>query len=100
MFGKITPQSIQHTLRNVRSHIGNAYHHVKNIAHHVNHGFHVAKSVYRAIEPALRELAPAHADTIHGHVMQAVSGYDNIRNKVLDVNHHVTNVGGKLGRLF
>ena len=100
MFGKVTPQSINNMLRNVKSHIGNAYHHAKNIAHHVNTGFHVAKSIYRAIEPAIREFAPAHHDTIHGHVMQAVSGYDNIRNKVLDVNHHASTVGHKLGRLF
>ena len=100
MFGKVTAQSIHNTLRNVKSHLGNAYHHVKNVAQHINHGFHVAKNFYRAIEPALRELAPTHADTIHGHVMHAVSGYDNIRNKVLDVKHHVSTVGNKLGRLF
>ena len=100
MFGKVTANSIHNTLRNIKSHLGNAYHHAKHVGMHINHGFHVAKSVYRAIEPALRELAPAHADTLHGHVMHAVSGYDNIRNKVLDVNNTVSNVGHKLGKLF
>ena len=100
MFGKVTQQSIHNTLRNVKTHIGNAYNHVKHVAHHINHGFHIAKQVYRAIEPAIRELAPQHHNTIHGHVMNAVSGYDNIRNKVLDVNHHTSNVGHKLGGLF
>ena len=100
MFGKITHQSIQNTLRNVKNHIGNAYHHVKNVAHHVNKGFHIAKHIYRAVEPAIREFVPQHHDTIHGHAMQAISGYDNIRNKALDVNHHASNIGHKLGGLF
>ena len=100
MFGKITQQSIQNTLRNVTNHIGNTYSHVKHIAHHINNGFHAAKQVYRAIEPAVEEFIPQHHNTIHGHVMNAVSGYDNIRNKVLDVNPHTSNIGHKLGGFF
>ena len=100
MFGKITQQSIQNTLRNVKNHIGNAYNHVKHVAHHINHGYHLAKQVYRAIEPAIKEFIPQHHNTIHGHVMNAVSGYDNIRNNVLDVNHHTSNIVHKLGVLF
>lgn len=98
MFGKVTPQSIRQTLMNVKSHIGNGYHHLKQIAHHIDHGFHVAKQVYAAVEPAIRHLA-GH-NPAHGHVMKAISGYESLRNKVVDSQHHVETVGHKLGGLI
>lgn len=100
MFHKITHESIRNTLRNVKSGFNNGYHHIKNIAGHINHGIHVAKHIYTAIEPAIREFAPQHHNAIHGHAMHALNGYENIRNKALDVNHHAENIKGKLSGLI
>ena len=85
----------QRTLRNVKSHIGNTYNHMKNIAHTVNHGFNIAKQAYAIVEPVIRHIAGN--NHLHHHAMKAIGGYENLRNQVVEANHHAVNVGHKLG---
>ncbi len=94
MFHKFNKQMFHRTLQNVKTHIGNGYNHLKNIAGTIDHGVHIAKQVYSVLEPVIRHAAGN--NHIHNHAMKAISGYENIRNKVADANHHVANVGHKL----
>jgi hypothetical protein len=94
MFEKFSHHSFRRTLQNVKNHLGNGYNHLKNIAHHIDHGFQVAKHVYSVLEPHIRQAAGN--NQIHGHAMKAINGYENIRNKVMDGNHKVEEIGHKL----
>ena len=97
MFEKFSHLSFRRTLQNVKHHLGNGYNHVKNIAHHIDHGVQIAKQVYSVLEPTIRQVA-GH-NPVHHHAMKAISGYESIRNKVVEGNHHVANIGHKLGGL-
>jgi hypothetical protein len=100
MFQKHTTELFHRTLQNVKKGFQNGYHHVKNIAGGINHGVHIAKHVYSAIEPALRELTPGTHHHIHNHAIKALNGYESLRDKALDLNHHASTVGHKLSGLF
>ena len=98
MFHKFNKQIFHRTLQNVKHHIGNGYHHLKNVAGAIDHGVHIAKQVYSVLEPVIRHAVGN--DHIHSHAMKAISGYENIRNKVADANHHIANVGHKLNGII
>ena len=34
------------------------------------------------------------------HAIKAISGYENLRNQAMEVNHHVANIGSKLSGLI
>jgi len=99
MFTKFNHHHFRHTINNLKHHINRGYHHVKNIAGHIDHGIHIAKDIYKVLEPVLREYNPHHGH-IHGHALKALSGYESLRNNVLDANHHAVTVGSKLGGLI
>ena len=94
---KFNSHSFNRTLRNVKNHIGNSYNHLKNIAHTVNNGFNIAKQAYAIVEPVIRHIAGN--NHLHHHAMKAIGGYENLRDKVVEANHHVVNAGGRLGGL-
>ena len=86
------------TLRNVKSHIGNGYNHLKRIAHTIDHGVNFAKKAYAIVEPIIRHVAGN--NNINHHAMKVIGGYENLRNQVVEANHHVVNAGGRLGGLI
>jgi hypothetical protein len=94
MFEKFSHHSFRRTLQNVKTHLGNGYNHLKKIANHIDNGFQVAKHVYSVLEPHLRHVAGN--NNLHGHAMKAIHGYENIRNKVMDGNQRVEEIGHKL----
>ena len=94
---RFNSQIFHRTLRNIKSHIGNGYQHLKRIAHNIDHGVNIAKHVYAAVGPVIRHVAGN--DNFHHHAMKALGGYENMRNQVAEANHHVANVGHRLGGL-
>ena len=94
---KFSNHIFNRTLRNVKSHIGNGYQHLKRIAHHIDHGVNIAKQAYAIVEPVIRHVAGN--NNLHHHAMKAIGGYENLRNQVVEANHHVANAGHKLGGL-
>jgi hypothetical protein len=94
---KFSQHIFNRTLRNVKNHVGNGYQHLKRIAHTVHHGFTIAKQAYAIVEPVIRHIAGN--NHIHQHAMKAIGGYENLRDKVVEANHHVVNAGHKLGGL-
>ena len=97
MFEKFNKHVFQRTMQNVKGHIGNGYHHLKKIAGNIEHGVHIAKQVYSVLEPVIRHAA---GNNIHHNAMKAISGYESIRNKVAEADHHVSNIGHKLGGIL
>ena len=100
MFHKFSKMHFHRTIGNLKNHIGRGYHHVKNVAGHIDHGFSIAKQIYHVLEPVIKEYSGSHHNQFHGHAMKAISGYENLRNNVMDANHHAVTVGSKLGGLI
>ena len=94
---KFSNHIFNRTMRNVKNHIGNSYNHMKRIASHIDHGFNIAKQAYAIVEPVIRHIAGN--NHLHHHAMKAIGGYENLRDKVVEANHHVVNAGGRLGGL-
>ena len=94
MFEKFNKHVFHRTMQNVKNHIGNGYNAIKHIAHHFDHGVRVAKQIYAVVEPVIRQVAGN--NNLHHHAMKAIAGYENIRNKVAEADHHVVNMGHKL----
>ena len=94
MFEKFNKNVFHRTMQNVKSHIGNGYSAIKHIAHNIDHGVHIAKQIYSVVEPVIRHVAGN--NNLHRHAMNALSGYESLRNKVAEADNHVANVGHKL----
>ena len=94
---KFNSHVFHRTLRNVKHHIGNGYQHLKRKARNIDHGINMAKQVYAAVEPVIRHVAGN--DNFHHHAMKALGGYENRRNQVAEANHHIANVGHRVGGL-
>ena len=58
------------------------------------------KHIYNAIEPVINHYAGNHSRAIHNGVMNGVSGYERLRNTVMDHHndavHHFDQVSGNL----
>ena len=89
MFQKFTKQNFMNTMNKTKSFMGNAYHHTKSFLGHVDNGMRVAKKVYSILEPSIAHFAgESRHRNINHNVMKAVTGYDDIRHKI--INHHDT----------
>ena len=63
-----------------------------------------AKKIYGAVAPAIQDLVPQEMqgplENLRGGVMKAVQGYENIRNKIDDVeNQAVSKVGDVMSKI-
>ena len=94
---KFNQHVFHRTMRSVKSHINNGYNHLKRIAHTIDHGVNIAKQAYSIVEPVIRHYAGN--NNMHNNAMKAISGYESIRNKVVEGNHHIANAGSRLGGL-
>ena len=94
MFEKFNRHVFQRTMQNVKSHIGSGYHKLKHIASNIDHGVHIAKQIYSVVEPVIRHATGG--NPMHNTAMKAISGYESLRNKVAEADHHVSNIGHKL----
>ena len=87
MFRKFTKENFMNTMNKTKSFMGNAYHHTKTFLGLVDHGVRTAKKIYSILEPTISHFV---GENNRGHqgIMKAVTGYDDIRAKVM--NHHDT----------
>lgn len=83
MFGKLTKKHLVHGFHQAKNFVGHAYHKTKQFLGDVDHGVKTLKHIYGAVAPVLDSYG---GSGIHKHVMKAVSGYDTIKNQVLE--HH------------
>ena len=60
----------------------------------VNKAVNIGKHIFNAVEPLINPYAGNHHQAINDHAMKGLSGYEFLRNKVLDANEHVQSVAG------
>lgn len=99
MFHKFNHNHFKQTIGNLKHHLGRGYHHLKRVGHNIDYGVSIAKEAYKILEPVIKEYS-GHHHQIHNHAMKAISGYESLRNNVMEANHHVATVGSKLGGLI
>ena len=88
MFGKISRRDVAHHFHRAKNFLGNAYRHTRNFLGDVDHGVRTFKHIYGAIAPVLESYG---VNPANKHVMKALTGYDNIRNNVLEHHDRVVN---------
>ena len=88
MFGKITKRDVYHHFSKAKECLGNAYNHTKNFLGDVDQGVRTFKEIYGAVAPVLESYG---IKPDNKHVIKALSGYDNIRNSVMENHDRVIN---------
>ena len=92
MFG----QKFKQHMRNIKHHLGQTYHKTKHFLGQIDHGINVAKRVYSVVAPVIDHLSGGASQNANKHVMKAIGGYEQLRNKVMDtdatVHHNIQNV--------
>ena len=95
--GKFTHRNFTRGLQHLKGHITSGYQHTKNFLGNVDNAYRTAKKVYSIVAPHLEHFG---GGNINKHVVKAIGGYENVRNKVKDahdtVAHHVGKVSGDL----
>ena len=79
---------MSHHLRKAKNIIGGAINHTKNLLHNVDAGVKTFKDIYRVAAPILESYGiPAG----HKYVNSALSGYDMIRNNIMENTNRISN---------
>ena len=101
MFGKLNSNTLRQGFKQGKAFLGNAYHKTKSFLGDVDSGVRLAKAIFSILQPASKALlGNTNAGHVNKHVVKALSGYENMRSKVMEtdenVNHHVSNIIGDL----
>ena len=88
MFGKISKREVYHHLNKAKYFIGKAYTNTKNFLGDVDQGVRTFKHIYGAVAPILDSYG---IKSDNKHIIKAISGYDNIRNSVMENHDRVVN---------
>ena len=96
---KVTSQGLRDLFSRVKSHMNAGYNHTKNFLGKVDHAVKVGKQIYSALEPVINHYASGYgARAINNHVMKGLSGYESLRNKVIDHHEDAMNRYGNVKR--
>ena len=90
MFGKITKKDVTHHFNKAKAFVGHHYGVAKNILNDIDKGVTTFKHIYSALTPLLDKYGVI--NKVHPHAMKALSGYDTIKNKVLEFNNDLNNI--------
>ena len=92
MFGvKLTRNSIREAVNKTKDVIGNTYRTTKQIFGDVDTGIRAAKTIYSVAAPLISDLLGINYEQTNKHVMNALSGYENIRTKVMQTDEELQN---------
>jgi len=97
MFGKINRQTVLHHFNKAKNFLGNAYNQTKGFLNDVDHGVKVFRSIYGEMQPYIQKYAGQNANYLENNINKTFSKYDDIRNKVRDVENDIDNVTSKFG---
>ena len=91
MFGsKLNAQSLRSMVRNTKSHIGNAYGFTKNFLGNIDSTVRTMKDIYSIASPVIEEVLGSKASaTGNKYIQKGLSGYENIRSKVMDTDENI-----------
>ena len=97
---KFNRNTLSNVMKTTKNHIGQAYGFTKNILNNVDSGVRLFKNIYSIAQPVIQDvLGTDTAKTGNKFIKQGLSGYEKIRNKVMDTDenlkrHYNTIVGG------
>ena len=98
MFGKLNRQTLVSHFNKAKNLLGNAYHQTKGFLNDVDHGVKVFRSIYGEVQPYLEKYAGQKTGKyLENNINKAISGYDDIRSKVRDVENDIDLVSGNIG---
>ena len=92
---KLANRNVVHGLHRAKNFIGNAYSTTKNFLGNIDNGVRLFKTVYSALSPMIDNYGGA---GVTKNVMKTLSGYDNIRHKVMNVDNDIDFVRNKLAK--
>lgn len=76
----------------VKGFLNNSYHIGKKLLSNIDEAYTIGKQVYSSVQPLLREFVPETTrKSIDETLMKGVSNYENLRNKVMDIDSKVAN---------
>ena len=98
---KLNRHSIRRAYNNSKRYLGNAYHHTKGQLGDIDSGVGTAKQIYSIAQPLISSLMnQKDFEKGNTHVIKALSGYEDIRNTVMDTHetaqNHYNNIIGDL----
>ena len=93
---KFNAHHLRNAYRNVKSGIMSGYHHVKNVLGNVDHAVNIVLEELKKMVQAINRYAENHHRAINDNVMEGLSGYEPMRNKIIDANDHAQQITGHL----
>jgi len=92
MFGtKFTRNSIRDVFNKTKNVIGNTYKQTKQIFGDIDTGIRAAKTIYSAAAPLISDLLGTDFDNVNKHIIKGLSGYEDIRSKVMESDEQLKN---------
>ena len=87
---KFNRNTLSHVMKNTKNHIGSAYGFTKNIFNNVDSGVRLFKNIYSIAQPVIEDvLGTDAAKTGNKYIKQGLSGYEDIRSKVMDTDQNL-----------
>ena len=99
---KLSNQHIRKTIANTRHMANKAYGYGKGLANDIDQGVRTLKVDASVLDPALSSMFGDHMKGVSKHVVTGLTGYENIRNQVMNteenIKHHYNFLVGDLGK--
>ncbi len=86
---KLNLHNLRHTFGKARSYIGHVYGKTKGMLSDLDSGVRAMKDVYSVASPAMGSLFGKHFDEANKYVTKGLSGYEDIKSKVMDTDENV-----------
>ena len=92
MFGtKITRSSVRDVLNKTKDVVGNTYKQTKQLFGDIDTGVRAAKMIYSVAAPLISDLLGTDFDNVNKHIIKGLSGYEDIRSKVMESDEQLKN---------
>ena len=88
---KLNRQTLRHAYHKTKNFIGKAYSHTKGMLSDLDMGVRVARDIYSIASGPMEALLGENYKKGNKYVMNALSGYDDIRSKVMDTDENIKN---------
>ena len=97
---RLDKRTIRQAFSKSRNFIGQTYSKTKGMLSDLDLGVKVAKEMYSIASPAMESILGENFTKGNKYVMNALSGYDDIRSKVMDgdenIKHHYNQIVGDM----
>lgn len=88
---KLNMNNLRHTFGKAKSYIGNVYGKTKGMLGDLDSGVKAMKDIYSIASPAMGNVFGKHFEEGNKYVTKALSGYDDIKTKVMDTDENIKN---------